>query len=77
MKNKEFSEWIKEKWLEAGGLISKSAAADILKLHKTRIGQMTKENKIKEYKYNNHRRFVSFKEILEELNKRKKDNQPQ
>jgi hypothetical protein len=70
MNKKTYSEWIKENWLEAGGLINQSTASKILKVSRTRLRQMINEKKIYPYIYEKESPLVSFKQIIELKNKK-------
>lgn len=72
-----FDEWHEKIWQRAGGLISQSDAARILRKDTSRIAQMIKEKKLKRYQYENIS-YVSYAEVMEikqknQLKKAQKD----
>ena len=74
MKKLTFDVWYEKIWQRAGGLISQSDAARILKKDTSRIAQMIKEGKLKRYQYENLS-YVSYAEVIraKQLKEMKKD----
>ena len=65
------SEWILTTWQEAGGLIPKALAAEILLVSITRIDQLVKCRKIRSYQYSaTSRPLVSYADTLKERHDR-------
>lgn len=61
----QYIEWIKNKWLETGGLISQAQAAKICGYSRNHIKDMVKAGKLKGHKYIDEAALVSLSETLE------------
>lgn len=59
----EFLEWWKENWMQSGGLINQATASRLLSRSTSRITNMIKEGKIKEYRYKNLS-YIALPEVM-------------
>jgi hypothetical protein len=64
--NYKFNKWFSETWGKTGGLISYSAAADILGCSRSYISKLVNEKKLTKYQYlYTKNKYISRNEILE------------
>ena len=70
-KNMQFIEWIREKWLETGGLISQAQASRICGYSRNHIKDLVKAGKLTGYKFSDDAALVSLSEALKMANERK------
>lgn len=63
MEEIDFYAWLQRNWTMTGGLINQATAARLLKRSTSRITNMIKEGKLKEYRYNNLS-FLSYPEVM-------------
>lgn len=76
-KNMQYIEWIREKWLETGGLISQAQASRICGYSRNHIKDLVKSGKITGYKFSDEAAMVSLAETLKIANERFKKCQHQ
>lgn len=69
-----FYQWMHENWELEGGLIPQSTAAELMKLTRTRINQMIKEGKLREFRYNGQI-YVSYVQAMRIARKREFERQ--
>lgn len=69
-----YQEWLKDKWIETGGLITQAQAAKVLGCSVTYIKTLINTQKIKAHTFENEKALVSFAEINQKLKEMKKDN---
>lgn len=58
-----YQEWLKDKWIETGGLITQAQAAKVLGCSVTYIKTLIKAQKIKAYVFEDEKALVSLSEI--------------
>ena len=67
MKNTEeqlnFLQWWTTNWMQSGGLINQATASRLLKRSTSRITNMIKEGKLKEYRYKNLS-YIALPEVM-------------
>jgi len=64
--NYKFNKWFSENWNKTGGLITYSAAAEIIGCSRSYISKLINEEKLKKYQYlSTKNKFISRHEILD------------
>lgn len=66
-----YQEWLKDKWIETGGLITQAQAAKVLGCSVTYIKTLIKTQKIKAYVFEREKALVSLSEISSKAKEKK------
>ena len=66
-----YQEWLKDKWIETGGLITQAQAAKVLGCSVTYIKTLIKTQKIKAHIYEKEKPLVSLADISRIANEKK------
>jgi hypothetical protein len=70
---KEFKEWIKNAWIESGGLITQKLASLITDISPPEINRKINNGELRAWKHKNLKRpLVSFQDAISLKRKRKK-----
>ena len=59
-----YTEWITQKWIETGGLISQAQASKIMNCSRNAIKDMVKAGKLKGHIYNTDKPLVALSDVV-------------
>lgn len=59
-----YLEWITQKWIETGGLITQAQAAEILNCSRNAVKDFVKKGKLQAHIFDDHRPLVALSEVI-------------